>query len=222
MQRDVPLQNQGVYHIYNRGTNKMRIFEDSHDYERFCKLLYICNQAKSVRLAELSKSEKKMREVFSLPRGDRLVTVLAYSIMPNHFHMLVRQEVDEGIARYMQKVGTAYSMYFNMRHKRTGTLFQGKFKSKCVDTSWYLRHVFSYILINPIEIKFPKWKSNKKYDNKSLFEYLDSYPYSSYVDFFRKERIQSTIIDKKIAQVLFEDITKPKQLIQYYEDRNDT
>src|SRR3989344_9515860 len=90
------------YHLYNRGTDKRTIFLDKQDYEHFLFLMYICNTFKSIELRNIGRN---------FDRGEGIVSIGAYCLMPNHFHILVREKIEGGISKYMLKLMTAYSMY---------------------------------------------------------------------------------------------------------------
>ncbi|MCX6754967.1 MAG: transposase [Candidatus Nomurabacteria bacterium] len=164
------------YHLYNRGNDKKIIFKDKKDYEHFLFLMYVCNTEKSIELRYISKS---------FNRGETLVDIGAYCLMPNHFHILIHEKIEGGISKYMHKLLTAYTMYFNKRYERTGKLYEGVFKSKYVNSDKYLKYLYSYIHLNPAKLIDINWKENKGRDLKKLLEYIFSYNYSSlkeYID----------------------------------------
>ena len=105
------------YHLYNRGNSKQKIFLDDEDYNHFVKLLYLCNSVRSITYRDVTKN------VYDFDREETLVFIGAYCLMPNHFHILVKEKSEKGISKFMQKISTAYSMYFNNKYKRTGGLF---------------------------------------------------------------------------------------------------
>src|SRR5690606_36166474 len=102
--------------------------------------------------------KKTQNSVFDFDRGKTLVEIGAYCLMPNHFHILLKSKEDDGISKFMNKLGTSYSMYFNRRYERTGILFQGRYKAKHVESDEYLKYLFSYSHLNPIKIIDPSWK----------------------------------------------------------------
>ncbi len=124
--RKVNLVSGEYYHIYNRGNSKQKIFLDNEDYFRFMSLLYACNSKNNFRIFMLMKDESP----YDFERGKEIVSIGAYCLMPNHFHILLTQTEDENISKFMQKLTTAYAMYYNRKYKHTGGLFEGKFKSK--------------------------------------------------------------------------------------------
>jgi putative transposase len=217
MQRDMPFEDGEIYHIYNRGTNKMDIFERNQDHARFMQLLYICNQKTSVHLGNITKQERGLASFYELKRDSPLVSILAYCLMPNHFHLVIRQEVDGGVSQFMQKLATGYSMYFNRSRERTGTLFQGKFKSKHVGDDQYLHHIFSYVHLNPAELHFPNWKAESPIPKDKILSFLLAYTHSSFADYFGPLRMESTIITKDEELPWGETIKKPEDMFDLYE-----
>src|SRR3989344_3757415 len=127
MSRTLVFSQNEFYHIYNRGTEKRIIFSIKADYERFIALLYLCNGIENIHLNNLPRLS--LAERLLSDQTDPIVNIVAYCLMPNHFHLMLQERVDKGISRFMQKVITGYTMYFNKRNERTGVLFQGKFKA---------------------------------------------------------------------------------------------
>jgi putative transposase len=169
------------YHIYNRGNSKQKIFHDKGDYLHFIYLLYLSNTTR----------------IFNFNREATLVSIGAYCIMPNHFHILITQKVEGGISKFMQKITTAYSMYYNKKYKRTGSLFEGKFKSRHVPTDLYLKYLFSYIHLNPLKLIDSHWKKEGVKNKKLSLEFLEKYMYSSYLDYLGTIRSENTILNKE-------------------------
>lgn len=146
--------NNGFYHIYNRGVEKRVIFEDSRDYKVFLKYIKEIlspidpeNQNTTFYLRGQSyKAEKKPLKNY---QGE--IDLLAYCLMPNHFHFLLRQKNKESLQGFMRALMTRYSMYFNKRYERVGSLFQGRYKAVLVNEEPYLLHLSRYIHLNPLE-----------------------------------------------------------------------
>lgn len=143
----------GVYHIYNRGVDKRRIFMDEQDYAVFLHLLkyYLSPPGDKEKhpLSDTSTAVIRPRPIENLHQE---VDLLAYCLMPNHFHLLVKQKTVDGMTKLMRRLCTIYSMYFNRRHKRTGHLFENRYKAVLVDSNDYLLHLSRYIHLNPIEL----------------------------------------------------------------------
>ena len=191
--RKVELVSGEFYHIYNRGNSKQKIFLDKEDYLRFIGLLYACNQKANLKVYNLNKGQT----LYDIEREEPLVSIGAYCLMPNHFHLLITQSEDDNISIFMQKLSTSYSMYFNKKYKRTGSLFEGKFKSQHVVQDRYLKYVFSYIHLNPIKLIQKDWKGEGIKDKRKAIKYLNEYFYSSYLDYMGAQRVQNKILDTK-------------------------
>ena len=184
------------YHIYNRGTEKRNIFVSKNDYRRFILLLYHCNNTSNVIL-------RLDKQLGPNSREEILVDICAYCLMPNHFHLLIREKTEGGISRFMQKLATGYTMYFNKRHDRNGVLFQGKFKATHVDKDEYLKYLVAYIHLNPVKLFDSKWKENDIFDRKRAKEYLMQYYQSSYLDCIGLKRPENVILSKNILPAYF-------------------
>jgi REP element-mobilizing transposase RayT len=178
MNRKVPFVQDEYYHVYNRGVDKRVIFSDAIDYKRFVLLLKILNTPENVVVRDLFKT-KTYNEIMSGKMEDAIVAIGAYCLMPNHFHILITPLVKNGVEKYMQKLQTAYTMYFNQRNERSGSLFQGTFKSQHLDTDKYLKYMYSYIHLNPAKLKDKSWKEKGPRDFRSLKEFVFNYKYSS-------------------------------------------
>ena len=125
-----PFINNEVYHVYNRGVEKRLIFSDDKDRFRFIHNLYEMNNSLPVLNSKYWLAKKDHNMEVRLPYiRDGLVEILAFCLMPNHYHLLLRQAQDKGIVKFMQKLGTAYTNYFNIKNERVGPLFQGRFKA---------------------------------------------------------------------------------------------
>lgn len=179
------------YHLYNRGTDKRTIFTNSAERDRFVALLYLANQVGSIELKIQGSTLEEIQERGTAP----LVNIVAYSLMPNHFHLLIQEIEDGGISKFMQKLQTGYTMYFNKRHERTGALFQGKFKATHVVNDRYLQYLISYIHLNPIKLIDSHWKENGISNREEAERYLESYRYSSYLDYLGKKRNENCILN---------------------------
>lgn len=154
--RSIDFVDNEYYHIYNRGVDKRDIFLDRKDIFRFLRCLQVLNSE------ELTGSlfEYSFQEKHQLGRpASKLVEIVCVCLNPNHYHLLVKQVSENGISKFMHRLGTAYSKYFNEKYKRSGALFQGRFKAKHVDDNNYLLHLSAYINLN-FEAH-DKWKNKK-------------------------------------------------------------
>lgn len=182
------------YHVYNRGTDKRIIFTDSIDYRRFVDLMYLCNSSLSVNVRNARRSSEN---VFEFEREEALVSIGAYCLMPNHFHILITPNIDGGLSTFMNKLGTSYSMYFNKRHSRTGSLFEGTYKAKHASTDEYIKYLYAYIHLNPVKLYQPDWKERGIKDKEDAFRYVSNFEYSSLPDYLNNNRPEMSILNKE-------------------------
>ena len=219
--RKVNLVNDEYYHLFNRGNSKQKIFHDNEDYFHFMGLLFACNSEKNFRILSLGVKESP----YDFERGKQLVSIGSFCIMPNHFHILITQTEDGGISKFMQKLTTAYVMYYNKKYKHTGGLFEGKFKSEHVDNEHYLKYLFSYIHLNPVKLIQKDWKEIGIKNKKESLEYLYNYRYSSYLDYLNIKRIQCRILNKEAFPKYFPNkklfIKEIFEWINYNENQTD-
>jgi len=186
------------YHIYVRGFEKLPVFREKSDYQRFLEAMYLCNSEKSVDIRDIKNSKSLsggqtfgyFEKIFELDRGNTLVDIGAYCLMSNHPHILIREKKDRGISRFMQKLMTSYTMYFNKKNNRTGRIFGSSFKAKHVTDDNHLKYLFAYIHLNPVNIV-------GKQD-------LKKYEYSSYADYLSIDRPLKNILNKSAFPDYFE------------------
>ncbi|MFA6251722.1 MAG: transposase [Candidatus Paceibacterota bacterium] len=202
--RKVPFVEGEYYHIYNRGNSKQKIFLDKEDYNRFIKLLYLCNSSKNLNFRDNIKDKKI--EALNFERGDQIIAIGVWVLMPNHFHLCLsipkgrtfgNGERENRISLFVKKVCTSYTMYFNRKYNRSGSLFEGKFKSQYVVDDKYLKYLFSYIHLNPIKIIQKDWKEKGINSKEEALGFLNNYKYSSYLDYIGISRAESKILNKK-------------------------
>ncbi|HEY4476967.1 MAG TPA: transposase [Candidatus Paceibacterota bacterium] len=147
--RKIAFVNQEFYHIYNRGVDKRAIFSDSYDLQRLYQSFQDFNSLEPIgSIYELSFSPPERHLEASLPSAKKLVRIICYALNPNHYHLLLQQETDKGIEKFMHRVGTGFTKYFNHRYKRTGALFQGVFKARHIQDNNDLLHLSAYINLN--------------------------------------------------------------------------
>ena len=178
------------YHLYNRGNSKQVIFRDVYDYRHFIQLLYIANDVGPIKLRDVS-----VNNTFEYVRDEQLVAIGSYCLMPNHFHILIKQIEDNGISKFMQKVATGYSMYFNSRYERTGGLFEGRFKARHADSDEYLKYLFSYIHLNPVKLIDTTWKEEGIKNPSEAYSYAVGYQHSSLSDYVGTKRPENAILN---------------------------
>jgi putative transposase len=211
--RKIPFLIGEYYHIYNRGVDKRIIFSDKFDYKRFILLLFLCNGENSVNISKLIEKKLSFSEIFNIDRGKQFVDIGAYCLMPNHFHILVRERIEGGISMFMEKLATAYAMYFNTKNDRKGSLFEGPFGAKHIDTDEYLNWVFSYIHLNPVKLIYSDWKEKGIPDTASAENFIKSYKYSSYYDYFVGDRTEKLILNKDAFPEHFSQLNDFEEIV---------
>lgn len=206
MYRKTPFAENEYYHIYSRGVEKRKIFLNTKDHNRFIALLYIMNQDISFRMDNFLQMHKNnLLEIFEEKREKTLVSILGYCLMPNHFHLILHEHAEGGISKFMGKLLTAYSMYFNTKYDRSGPLFTHPFRSEHIgDESQYM-YIFSYVHLNPISIIEKKWKESGVKNKKEAEEFLKKYQFSSYPDFLGNNRPESAILDLSLVPEYIQD-----------------
>ncbi len=178
MKRIPSLVTGEVYHIFNRSIYDFVIFNNEFEFSRLHNLVryyQICNPTlKFNRFLEFKVKEGDFNKIFSaeLLNNKKLVQIIAYCIMPTHFHIILKQLVDNGISIFMGNVLNGYSRYFNAKHKRKGPLWEGRFKNVLVQTQEQLLHLTRYVHLNPT--------------SAGLINKPEDWPYSSYLEYLNK------------------------------------
>lgn len=215
MKKPIFIENH-IYHIYNRGVEKRNVFSDDRDRFRFVHDLFEFNDESPAaniyyKLPNLQSYEVGLRKIKENKEPRKcIVGILAFCLMTNHFHLLLRQKTDSGIINFMQKLGTGYTNYFNKKHERVGPLFQGKFKAALVDQESHFIHLPYYIHTNPLDIFAPGWKNSDDFDPKRAIEFLESYRWSSYPDYIGKKNFPS-VTERKFLMGFFDSPTEYKK-----------
>lgn len=196
MYRKTPFTENEYYHIYDRGVEKRKIFLNTKDYNRFVALLYIMNQDASFRMDNfLQNNQNNLHNIFAEEKEKTLVSILSYCLMPNHFHLILYEHTEGGISKFMGKLLTAYSMYFNTKYERSGPLLTRPFRSEHISNESQYMYIFSYVHLNPLSIIDKTWKEGGVKNRKETREFIEKYQFSSYQDFLENNRQESSIID---------------------------
>jgi len=185
-----------IYHIYNRGVEKRDVFLDKDDYFRFIHDLYEFNDEAYAENFYYKQAKLKSYEIESRKISRKrkiLVEIIAYCLMPNHFHLLMRQNCESGIVRFMHKLGIGYTMFFNQKYERVGPLFQGRFKAALIENHRHFLYIPHYIHLNPLDLKVPTWKEKGIKNTRKALEFINSYRWSSYPDFIGERNFPSII-----------------------------
>jgi len=217
MRKD-PLVNNQYYHIYNRGVDKRDIFMNRTDLERFVLSVKEFNVIKPI--GSIKERLIELKEPSGVQHPQRLVSIVCYCFNPNHFHFILKQEVEGGISEFFKRLLGGYTNYFNLTHKRNGALFQGRFKSNLIDDDAYFLKIRPYVHLNYLVHDIPKEKMNlvlsseKEYDvnnfsivtKKEAKELLDFYGSNenykkeclNVISFLREERGLTSLLEEDL------------------------
>jgi putative transposase len=198
--------NGEIYHIVLRRAGNELLFGDIDDYYRGIFYIYECNDTNPVKIKQRREARAKFKEMMRKvkteekpttlvwkDKRDKLVEVLAFCLMPNHIHLLVRQLKDRGISKFVQKIASGYACYFKRKYgvKLKGHFFQDRFAAVRVNTDDQLRTVFVYIHSNPVLLVEPEWKEKGIEDFEKTIKFLEEYKWSSYQDYLGKKNFPS-------------------------------
>ena len=200
------------FHIYNRGNSKQKIFLNDRDKSHFIKLLYLSNSKKNFNFRD-DIIDKKI-DAWDFERGETLVSIGAWVLMPNHFHIYItspspgegEKDDNSNIVLFMHKLSMSYVKYFNKKYNRTGALFEGRFKSTYVKDDNQAKYLFSYIHLNPVKLIEPRWKEEGIKDINATLAHLNNYKWSSYDDHRGIDRQENKILQLDSFPEYFSDI----------------
>lgn len=198
--RKTPIVNGEIYHIFNRSVARLPIFLNLRDYQRAFETLYFYTfNNLSLRFSHYNRLPENQKRKFlgNLEQDrNRSVQFLAYCLMPNHLHFLIKEINDGGITTFIRNFQNSYAKYFNTKNNRNGALFQARFKAVRIESDEQLIHVARYIHLNPLTsyvIKNP--------------EDLEDYPWCSFAEYLGKQKFNINIIaDKSILLSYFPSI----------------
>ena len=165
--RKINLVEDEHYHIYNRGVEKRNIFSDKYDIERFLQSMDEFNVIEPVGSIY---ENQFIKDPLGSP-SPKLVKFIAFCLNPNHYHFILTPLVEKGVEKFMQRLGGGYTLYFNVKNKRSGALFQGKFKSKHIDSNEYLLQISAYVNLNNCD---ENGKINNPLSTSSWLEYIET------------------------------------------------
>jgi putative transposase len=185
-----------IFHVLNRGVDNRKIFLDEKDYFRFIHNLFEFNDPNPILNLGYRFNRGQsidLRNQYNLNRKPRklIVEILAFCLMPNHFHLLLRQKEKGGITKFMRKLGAGYANYFNQKYQRLGTLFQGRYKLILIKNEPHFIHLPYYIHFNPLDLIMPEWREKRIKNYQKAIKFLASYRWSSHLDYIGKKNFPS-------------------------------
>lgn len=201
--RLTPLVNGEVYHVFNRGVNKQPIFNSKRDYSRAIEVLkYYMIPNLPIRYSRFIRLSLEERNILlkKVDKKEKLVDLISYCFMPNHFHFLFKQNIENGISKLMRNFQISYTRFINTKYDRIGPLLQGQFQAVHIEDDNQLFHVSRYIHLNPYT----------SYILKDTSE-LTFYPWSSFPEYLGLRDIE--ICSKLLILFNFADIEKYKEFV---------
>ena len=199
--------SQRIYHIVLKTIDDNLLFKDINDYYRGIFTIYELNNSGAITIQRRRKIRNRLKKSggdktpFTDER-DKLVKILAFCFMPNHLHLLIQQLKDEGISRFMQKIGGGYAGYYNRKYQRKGHLFQDRFKAVYIEDDNQLRVVFVYIHTNPVALIESNWKEKGIKNPDRAIEVIENYRWSSYQDYLGKKNFPSVTNRDFLTEVI--------------------
>lgn len=174
-----------IYHVLSRGVDKRKIFLDKEDYFRFIHDLFEFNDEEPANNAVYSfrKSKDFVNPYIGRKPRKKIVKILAFCLMPNHYHLLLVPELDTAMTQFMRKLNIGYANYFNEKYDRAGTLFEGRYKCIPVTDESHFVHLPYYIHLNPLDLITPEWRERKITTYGKAMKFLESYRWSSHLDY---------------------------------------
>ena len=206
--RKVQFANGEIYHIVSRAIDGIELFRDKQDYSQMIRDIFRFNDLSPVISTERvvyyrSKDDETRSDRVSFERRERklMVEILAFCLMPNHIHLLIKQLSNNGIPKFMQKFG-GYAWYYNKKYNRSGYLFQGRYGAVHIENDRQLMTVFVYIHANPVAIIYPGWKEKGVKDAERAMKFLEEYKWSSYLDYLGNKNFPSLTNREFLTEIM--------------------
>ncbi|OGY64720.1 MAG: hypothetical protein A3J53_02380 [Candidatus Harrisonbacteria bacterium RIFCSPHIGHO2_02_FULL_40_20] len=180
--------------------DKRKLFLDDSDRFRFIHDLFEFNNLESANNVNYFFRQNKKNQYMDIGRPyidskrkprKLLVEILAFCLMNNHYHLLLRPLNDQGISQFMKKINMGYAKYFNEKYQRSGALFQGRYKLVHINQEAHFIHIPYYIHLNPLDLIAPEWRERKIKDYNKAIQFLENYRWSSHIDYLGKKNFQS-------------------------------
>lgn len=191
--RSLVFANDQIYHVFNRGIERRTVFTNTREYQRMLEAVWFYRfRNPKLRLSHyLNLSEAEKRLFTNELKNQALMTdLIAFCLMPNHFHLVLRQKQDNGIRSYVANTVNSYTKYFNIKHKRVGPLFQGIFKAVHVETEEQLLHLTRYVHLNPVTAYLVEMKD------------METYPWSSLAAYLNNQNQKTIFVERKVLKDL--------------------
>lgn len=215
-----------LYHVLTRGIEGRKIFLNKKDFLRFVHDLYEFNDA--IPAYNLFRRFNETPQLFDIQHrtiGEEeerkrklLVNLLAFCLMPNHYHLFISVKNRESLTLFMRKLNGGYARYFNEKYKRKGPLFESRFKSILIKSEAHFIHLPYYIHCNPLDLVMPEWRERKISDYRKALNFLESYRWSSHADYIGKKNFPSVTQREFLLEYFGGEEGYKKDLKRWLED----
>lgn len=201
--RDVIFVNNEFYHLYNRTSGAVDIFKSAKNIKRFLSLLDYYRYPQKLKFSKFNTlpREEKYKYEKTFRNQQPIIEIYAFAIMPNHYHLLVKQIKDAGIAKFISNVQNGLAKYHNIRHKRYGSVFQGPFKAKRIEKDEYLVHVSRYIHLNPVTSYLIE------------IDELQNYPLTSFPYYLKEKNKKDDLVKTSLITAIIGSKDKYKEFV---------
>ena len=208
-----------LYHIVNRGVGRCDIVNNDSDRFRFVHSLFIFNDSNPL-------DDNHRRMGFTLGAGERnvLVHLHAWCLMTNHYHLLLSPLKNDvtNISKFMKKLNMGYARYFNEKNNRSGYLWQGRYKKILLERDSHFIHISYYIHLNPLDFEHREWRISKVTNPQAAQTFLNTYRWSSYLDYCGKQNFPSLIDTSLLSETHGQGETYCKKIYQYLQNSERT
>ena len=217
MKREIKVGD--IFHVYNRGNRKARIFRDINDWWRFLKILRFFNDQNSSHnfFSQLNSIIKSGSRHFDWPKELEqqipLVRILGYCLKDNHFHLLLQEIIAGGISKFMQKLGDGFTNYVNLKYDEVGSVFQGSYKAKAIIGGMEnLQYMDTYIQVFNVFEDYPGGIEKALEEFDEAFEFAMDNPFSSLGESWGRRNLG--IIDRGILKDMYSDLKAYKEFVR--------
>ncbi len=210
--------NDDIYHLLLKGVAGRLIFKDIDDYYRGIFSIYEFNATKPITIRKQREIRARIKHrgpSSVVDERDKLVEVLAFCFMPNHIHLLLKQLKDNGITKFMSKLGTGYGGYFNRKYGRKGYVFQNRFCAVRIKNDEQLKNIFVYIHTNPTACIRPHWKEKGIENPEEAINFLENFKWSSYLDYIGKKNFPS-VTERNFILAIMKGEQGCKEFVEYW------
>jgi len=210
-------------HVLNRGAKKMPITRNARDQWRFLKILCHLNDSfiSEHWEDELDKNVELGASLFDRPpewrEKEPLISILAYTLMPNHFHLILKEIDEGGVSRFMQKLGNSMTGHFNLKYKESGGLFQGSYKAKCIGEDNYFRYLAMYVMVKNVFELYPGGLEKAAREFDKAYVWASEYRFSSFADYASVQvKPAQKILEKDLLGEMFSTPAEFKSFVREF------